>query len=307
MSADPPSVSVIVPVYNDPAGLRATVDSLLAQSYPAAAYEVVVVDNGSDDGTLAVARAVAAAHPSIVRVERETDVQGSYAARNAGVRASDGEVLAFVDADVTVDADWLGAGVAAMRERDADYLGCRVDVRTPERTLAGLYDAHTGFPVERYVAEYGFAPTCALFVARDVFGDVGLFDADLVSGGDVEFGHRVAAAGYDLHYAEGVRAEHPARTSLRSLLGKHVRVGRGISQRRRRYPGRYDPGPLWHPIGFLPPHPLRLRRAFGDGWRRLSAGEKAGLFAVGCLKRLSRLAGRAADRLGAYRAAYSAA
>lgn len=297
MSRDPPFVSVVVPVYNDPDGLRTTLESLVAQTYPTSAYEIVVVDNGSEDGTLSVARAMATDHPDVVRVERETDVQGSYAARNTGIRSTTGEYLAFVDADVVADPDWLEAGMATIRERDADYVGCRVDISRSERTLAGLYNELTGFPVQRYIEENAFAPTCALFVAREVFDEVGAFDANLVSGGDTEFGQRVAASGRDLHYAPDARVTHPARTSLRSLLEKYVRVGRGMEQRRRKYPDRYAPFPLSHPVTYVPPHPGRFHRNFGDDWQDLSRTEKVGLYAVGYLRRLATAAGRLSTRL----------
>ncbi|MFC6718695.1 glycosyltransferase [Natrialbaceae archaeon GCM10025810] len=290
-----PAVSVIVPVYNDPSGLLETLESLVDQTHPS--YEVIVVDNDSDDETLAVARSVADSHPEFVRVEREREIQSSYAARNTGIRAASGEILAFVDADVTVDADFLEAGVSAMRSRDAAYLGCRVDVALEERVIVGLYNAITGFPVERYVEENRFAPTCALFVRRDLVEDVGAFDNRLASGGDTEFGQRVAASGRDLHYAPDVRAEHPARATLRSLLRKRVRIGRGITQRASLYPDRYDAPPLWHPIGYLPPHPGRFRRSVAEPRDDLTASETVGLYCVAYLERLAETTGRALERL----------
>jgi len=297
----PPSVSVVVPVYNDPEGLRQTVDSLADQTYPSARYEVVVVDNDSTDGTLEAARSLAADNPDLVRVERETDVQSSYAARNAGIAATDGDLLGFVDADVVADADWIETAVSEMADRDAAYAGCRVDVECAEPTLAGRYDAATGFPVERYVERHDFAPTCALFVAREVVRDVGPFDEALVSGGDVEFGQRVAASGRTLHYLPEARVVHPARTSLRSLLGKHLRVGRGITQRSRRYPDRYDDSLRSYLWGLLPNHPLRFPGSVDADWHRLSESERAGLYAVSYLVRLARTTGRALERTDAVR------
>ncbi|WP_340100123.1 glycosyltransferase [Salinibaculum salinum] len=291
-----PSVSVVVPVYNDPDGLRATIRSLVEQTYPAARYEIVVVDNDSTDSTPDVARSVATAHSDLVSVESETDVQGSYAARNTGIEASDGEILAFVDADVVADADWLETAVASMDAHDAAYAGCRVDVVCSERTCAGLYDAQMGFPVERYVTENNFAPTCALLVARDVVRDVGPFDEQLVSGGDVEFGQRVADAGWTLHYVPDARVVHPARSSLRSLLGKHLRVGRGITQRWRRYPDRYDDSLSSYLWGVLPTHPLRFPETFDSEWDRISRSQQFGTYAVSCLVRLARTTGRALER-----------
>lgn len=297
-SADRPSVSVVVPVYNDPDGLRATLDSLADQTYPSSAYEVVIVDNDSTDGTAAVARSIAAENPAIVRLEHETEIQSSYAARNTGIRESAGEILAFVDADVTVDPDWLESGVDAMAASDAAYMGCRVDVPRSAATLAGRYDAATGFPVERYVEEYAFAPTCALFVTRTLLNELGAFDPALVSGGDTEFGNRVADAGREIHYAPDVRVEHPPRTSLRSLLGKYARVGRGMIQRGRRYPDRYSPRPLYDPVLYLPPHPLRFHAEVGEGWNGLSRREKVGLYVVEWVTRLAESAGKIAERFG---------
>lgn len=303
-STERPFVSVVVPVYNDRDGLGATLASLVEQTYPESSHEVMVVDNGSTDRTPQLARAVAAGN-EVVRVESETKIRGSYAARNAGIRASQGEILAFLDADVTVEPDWLETAVAWMDERDAEYVGCRVEIPKPDRSqvgpirdLAGKYDALAGFPVERYVEENEFAPTCGLLVAREVFDEVGLFDAGLVSGGDTEFGQRVAAAGYELHYAPELRVDHPARSSLRSLLGKHVRVGRGMTQRSRRHPDRYDPPSPWNPRGLLPPHPLRFHGAFGERWNDLSRAEKVGMYAIGALVGYAVTVGRALEHVG---------
>ena len=293
-----PFVSVIVPVYNDAAGLTDTIDSLVVQQYPQSSFEIVVVDNNSTDDTLTVARSKADEHAGLVRVVRETTVQSSYAARNTGIEASIGDVLAFVDADVIADPDWLAAGVRAIRTNTAEYVGCRVDVRCEESTLAGRYNAATGFPVERYVTEGSFAPTCALFVTRSVIDDVGVFDGGLRSGGDVEFGRRVAASGRQLQYAPDARVEHPARTTLRSLLAKYVRVGRGNIQQRRRYPDRFKPRPLYDPVLYLPPHPGRFHRHFGEEWNRHSVSEKAGLYAVGALVKFAETTGRLVERFG---------
>ncbi len=300
MSTDKlPSVSIVVPVYNDHNGLRATVRSLVEQTYPSDRYEIVVVDNDSTDSTPDVARSVATVYSDLVCVERETDVQGSYAARNTGIEASAGELLGFVDADVVADADWLETAVSSMDAHDASYAGCRVDIVCSERTCAGLYNAQMGFPVERYVTENSFAPTCALLVARDVIRDVGPFDEQLVSGGDVEFGQRVADAGWTLHYVPEARVVHPARSSLRSLLSKHVRVGRGITQRWRRYPDRYDDSLSSYLWGVLPSHPLRFPAAFDAEWGRISLPKQLGTYAVSYLVRLARTTGRAVERVEA--------
>ena len=96
----PPLVSVIIPCYNYGRFLAAALDSVRAQNYPAT--EIVVVDDGSTDDT----PAVAARYPEAVYLRQEN--QGLSAARNAGIRASRGELLVFLDAD-----DWLYPGALA--------------------------------------------------------------------------------------------------------------------------------------------------------------------------------------------------
>ena len=277
-----PFISVVVPVYNDPDGVRTTLNSLLSLSYPAEAYEVLVVDNDSDDETPAVVESFAERHENVTLLF-EREIQSSYAARNRGIEDSSGEILAFVDADMHVDDDWLTRAVAELEESGADYMGCGVELYTPgeTRTLADRYDALSGFDIEWYVNELSFAPTCCLVVRRAVIEDVGPFDHRLISSGDMEFGNRVADAGYAFHYAPDVKLYHPTRGSIRSNVKKSVRIGRGRFQISRFYPERYG-SPLkrlFNPVGYLPPIPWKLNRTF-RGWNGLSRREKLGLYAV---------------------------
>jgi glycosyltransferase involved in cell wall biosynthesis len=233
-------LSVVVPVYNDSAGVRTTVQSLPDSSR----VWMYVVDNASTDGTGGTVRALAEGRPNVVALS-ESAVQSSYAARNTGIRHTDADVLAFVDADVRVADDYFERALAHMDRHDLDYVGCHVDLSIEgERTLTARYNAHTGFPIEGYVARHRYAPTCSLFVRREVFEDVGLFDPRLLSGGDMEFGNRVDDAGYDLGYCADAVAHHPVRSSFRSLYDKNVRVGRGHCQLQRYYPERYGTPPI---------------------------------------------------------------
>lgn len=258
-------VSVIVPVYNDPRGIDRTLRSLREQGRNLT--EVVVVDNGSTDGTRDRVRALAADDDRIVTLV-EDRIQGSYAARNEGIRRARGDVLAFVDADMTVPEGWLDRAVDAFERTDAAYVGCNVELTLPpDPPLAARYDYHTGFPVKQYVERQRFAPTCCLLVRRDVFEDVGLFDHRLRSGGDKEFGNRVHQAGYGMEFADEVTMYHPARDSIRALVSKDLRVGAGLCQLQRYHPDRYGtPGVPPSPSGIKSPDhdlPARDRVAFG--------------------------------------------
>ena len=257
-------IAVVVPVFNDPDGVAATLDSLFAQETDRS-FAVHVVDNDSTDCTPEVVRSY---DDDRVHLHFETDVQSSYAARNTGIWQSDADLFAFLDADVTVPPDWLDAAIDAFDASGADYMGCAVDLELPKNpTLAARFDHHTGFPVGEYLEHQHFVPTCCLFVRREVFADIGLFDHRMISGGDKEFGNRVYAAGYEMCFAEDVTVYHPVRDTLRALVKKDVRVGRGLCQLQRYHPDRYGrPGIPPRPTGVKSPDrdlPRRDRLVFG--------------------------------------------
>ncbi|PGF16939.1 glycosyltransferase [Natrinema sp. CBA1119] len=257
-------ISIIIPVYNDPGGIATTLESFLTLQ-TSHDHEIVVVDNNSTDRTPEVVQSY---DDDRLTLNHETGIQSSYAARNTGIRNTDSDILAFVDADMIVSEDWLESALQTFQTRDADYMGCNVELTLPDTpTLAARYDHHTGFPVKQYLEYQQFAPTCCLFVRREVLEDVGLFDHRLVSGGDKEFGNRVHEAGYDMHFAEDVTMYHPTRNTLSELVRKDRRVGRGLCQLQRYYSDRYGtPGVPPRPSGVKLPDPdleTRDRFAFG--------------------------------------------
>lgn len=298
-----PYLSVIVPVYNDPSGIGRTLESLTDQTLPQSVYEIVVVDNGSTDETKSVVSDYAAVNENL-SLEVEDEVQGSYAARNRGIRASTGEVLAFVDADMSVDPDWLRHVVAEMERRDADYLACEVQLYPPgdEETLAGMYNRLTDLRVGHFLREMRFAPTCSLVVRRSLLEDVGGFDPRFRSSGDFEFGNRVHDAGRMLHYDPDVTMYHPERTTVTALLRKSYRIGRGKVELHRYYPDRYGHQlrRVLNPLAYLPPTPAHLRSAV-TGWEELDTEEKVAFFLLAYGNRLAKAAGQLRELLASVR------
>lgn len=259
MSAD---ISIIIPVYNDPDGLQSTVESLLVQSIDRD-YEIIIVDNDSTDATGDIAAEYAENEP-LVKVGIENEIQGSYAARNRGLELATGSTIVFLDADVTADPGWLTGGMRAMESLDASYMGVKVKVVPVGEppSVAEQYQMAKGFPVESYIRRDSFAPTCSLFVTRSLIDRVGNFDAGLVSGGDVEFGHRVGEHGFDLCYTDDIVSIHPARETVNELLEKNARVGRGKAQLRQRHPSVMSS--VIHPRHFLPTGPKHFEDQLSD-------------------------------------------
>jgi glycosyltransferase involved in cell wall biosynthesis len=227
--ADDPFVSVIVPVFNDAERLRLCLQALENQTYLKHCYEVIVVDNASQEDIKPV---VGQFQQAIAAYESQP---GSYAARNTGLALAKGEVIAFTDADCIPASDWLEKGVMTLTSvPNCGMVGGRIDIFFRDENQATpieLYESLTAFPQHKLVQQQQFAATANVFTYKQVIERVGQFETTLKSGGDVEWGQRVAAAGYQLVYADEVRVAHPARHSWSQLFKRTVRMTGGLYDR----------------------------------------------------------------------------
>lgn len=255
--------SIICPVYNDPAGIRDTLRSLSGLAYENDEYEVIVVDNDSTDRTPEVIDGFVDEFPGVLSHLTEREIQSSYAARNTGIEAASGEILVFIDADVTVPDDFLESIDEFFNSNaDISYVGFDVNMYLPdgEDSIWGRFDVASGLPAKHYVENRDFAPTCGLAIKSEVVEEVGRFDGQLISGGDYEFGQRVTEAGFEMGFASEIQINHPARTSLSSHLSKASRIAKGRVQRQQRNSNWHPLLSPLNPLHFLPPNPMRLRR-----------------------------------------------
>lgn len=232
MSAFPhPFVSIVIPVLNDSVRLQACLQAITQQTYPRDCYEVIVVDNGSDE-THDTAGVVAQFPGTRTGFE---PYPSSFAARNKGVTLARGEIIALIDADCLPDPDWLEKGTQRLlQEPNCGLVGGRIDIyfQTPQRpTPVELYESLTAFPQQRLVETQKFAATANVFTFKAVFEQVGGFNPCLKSGGDIEWGQRVAAAGYRLVYANEARVKHPARYTWAQLYQRSIRLTGGSYDR----------------------------------------------------------------------------
>jgi glycosyltransferase involved in cell wall biosynthesis len=203
-----PRVSVIVPVRDRRALLRNLLDGLAAQTLTD--HEVIVVDDGSTDGTPDEARSDAGAGRPVRVVANRG--RGAYAGRRTGVAESRAPYLAFTDSDCVPEPAWLERGVAAL-EAGADVVnGLTVPDRPPralERTMAS--------------GEEGLYPTCNVFYRRSAYDAAGGFDGEAAArfgfapgstehamgfGEDTLLGWRVRRAGRAAYVPEAVVRHH---------------------------------------------------------------------------------------------------
>lgn len=254
-----PLVSVVVPTYNSAHRLDRLLRALTEQTV-SEPYETILVDDASTDGT-----AKQLAEWPTVRYVRAERRGGSYVARNLGLAAASGDVIAFTDADCTPMSNWLERGLAELRS-GADLVAGRIDTALPARpSIPALVDSIRFLDQELYAMTLGFGATANLFVRRPIFDRVGLFNAQLRSGGDREFGMRATDAGAVIRYGPDVVVLHESRATLRALARKSLRIGRGLASQRRHAEGRLRAlaPPPWYLALYTPPRHV-------PGWHRLS-------------------------------------
>lgn len=215
-------MSVVVPARATGVALRRLLLALEAQTLPREDFEIVVVDDASDPPLDA---------PAPVRMIRLDRPSGSYAARNAGVSEAKGQAVAFTDVDCVPDRRWLQAGLQSLA-RAPRIAGVVELIGAQPPSLVERLDRARFLRQDRYVAE-GFGATANLFVRREVFTAVGLFDPRLSSGGDAEHGRRASTAGFPIELDRAAIVRHPCRRELLALLMKAHRVGFGFGQTAR--------------------------------------------------------------------------
>jgi glycosyltransferase involved in cell wall biosynthesis len=227
----PPFVSVIVPVLNDSKRLKVCLSALQNQKYPKSCYEVIVVDNGSDEDIRSGIDAF-----SQVRLTF-AGRRGSYVARNMGVSLAKGPVIAFTDSDCIPAHDWIEKGVQNFSRHDnCGIVGGKVTFffeNQEKPTAVEVLDSLCFLQQKVYVEHFKFSTTANLFTLTRVFDHVGLFNDRVKSGGDREWGNRVFLSGYGIVYAEDTEVFHPARQSFTELCRKAVRVVEGVHQLER--------------------------------------------------------------------------
>lgn len=239
------TVSVVIPVRDGAATLARCLDAIAAQTHRP--EEVIVVDNGSRDGSAELAHR----HPVGARLAYEPR-PGSYAARNAAVRSAAGEVIAFTDADCTPSPVWIAAGLAAVAGGFDLAAGRVVPEVSAQPSMWEKFDAGHHVDQRKYVAEGGFGATANLFVHRHVFAAVGPFDAKLRSGGDKELCLRATRAGFRLGYVPDAVVGHQPRRTLSETWRLHRRLGAGLRDlaKRRLHPPIWRDDQMLLPIGW---------------------------------------------------------
>lgn len=224
-----PFFSIIIPTYARPRQLAACLRSLANLDYPRDRFEVIVVDDGSETSSEAVAVSFCDRLDLTLLTQAHA---GPAAARNTGASRAEGELLAFTDDDCAPAPDWL-QNLAARFATSAD---CAVGGRTLNALTDNPYSTASQLIVDVVYTHYNANPDQARFFATnnlavpaDRFKKIGGFDATFFPfvSEDRDFCSRWLHHGYRMLYAPEAQVYHAHALTFRTFLRQHFNYGRG--------------------------------------------------------------------------------
>jgi len=229
-----PKVSVVVCTFNGGATLEQCVESLLAIDYHD--FEIIVVDDGSTDDTNEILARFSSVR-TIVQPNR-----GLSAARNTGLQAATGSIVAYTDSDCFVDPDWLTLLVEQLERTKAAAVG-GPNLTPDDGWLASCVAASPGQPTHvlenDQVAEH--IPGCNMAFRRDVLLALNGFDPQYKKAGDdVDICWRLQQEGHWITFAPGAFVWHHRRQTVRAYLRQQAGYGEAEALLRFQHPDRFN-------------------------------------------------------------------
>jgi glycosyltransferase involved in cell wall biosynthesis len=217
----PSLVSVIIPAYNAAATLADQLEALAAQQYDSD-WELIIVNNGSTDGTAALAESYRHRFKALTLVDGSSR-RGHSAARNAGAIAARGELLAYCDADDVVAPGWLDAMADAARYYD--LIGGWLDVQPLNDEATRSW--HHPWPRDRlrsWLLPYAVSANIAIWA--DVLRELGGWSSEYEAGAeDTELSWRAQLAGFRLGFAPDAVVYYRYRSGLRETARQAYKIG----------------------------------------------------------------------------------
>jgi len=195
MKITDPYISIIIPLFNEEKYISDCLNSLLLLDYPKDKYEIIVVDNGSTDTSCTIVEQYR------VQLILCPEVKVGEV-RNYGVSQSKGELLVFIDADCTVDKNWLKQGINALKHFDA--VGGLVMLRQNPSWIEKNWVLNNS---KSFKYQNTFSGAC-IFIKRTVFNAVGGFDIYLNAGEDSALTQALVKSGFSIDINPKLNVTH---------------------------------------------------------------------------------------------------
>ena len=231
-----PKVSVVVATYNGDRTLKACLDSLRRLNYPD--YEVILVDDGSTDST----RQITSAYDRVRCLRHEQNL-GLSAARNTGLAAATGEIIAFTDSDCRADEDWLYYLVGDLLNGSFAGVGGPNLLPPDDSHIAAAVMVSPGGPAHVMLTDRQaeHIPGCNMAFYKWALLETGGFDPLFrQAGDDVDICWRLEQAGYKIGFSPAAFVWHYRRSTIRAYLKQQRGYGEAEALLVQKHPENFN-------------------------------------------------------------------
>ena len=231
-----PFFSLIVPMKDECDFAGRILGSLVELDYPRDKYEVIVVDDGSSDGTADVCLKFSRTYPDLIRYARKNRCEGKPSALNYGLKFAKGQIIGTFDADCLPKADVLLRAAEYFQNGDVVALQGYLSPLNAEKSMLSKFIRYEEF-VQRYILMLGkdqlklFVPlsgTCQ-FIKREVLDMLGGWSDNCLAE-DMEFSARLTEKGFKVKFAPEIQCWHEAPSKLKQLIVQRLRWFRGCME-----------------------------------------------------------------------------
>lgn len=230
MQDEVPIVTIIMPVRNEGSYIERSLGSVMAQDYPSAHTEIVVVDGLSDDGTQDVVRRIAAGESNMRLVENRERIVST--ALNHGLRQARGDIIVRVDGHCEIAPDYVRQCVHHLQQSGADGVGGPIETIGETRVAQGIALAMSswfgmGGSAFRTIKDRAMWVETVAFAAyrMETIRRIGLYDEELVRNQDDEYNYRLLKQGGKILLTPDIRSRYYGRGSLRKLWRQFYQYG----------------------------------------------------------------------------------
>ncbi|PKN93498.1 MAG: glycosyltransferase family 2 protein [Chloroflexi bacterium HGW-Chloroflexi-6] len=239
-----PTVSLIVPCYNEEKRIRNLLDALFAQTYPLQQMDVTIADGASQDGTRRVIADFEREHPQLAIRVVDNRAQTIPAALNRAIEASTGEIIVRLDAHSAPYPEYVEKSVEALLADQAENVGGVWEIQpgadgwlAAAIAVAAAHPLGVGDALYRHARQAAYVDTVPFGAFRRVLLDkIGKFDESLLTNEDYEFNARVRQSGGRVWLNPQIRSVYYARATLGALARQYWRYGLWKWQMLKRYP-----------------------------------------------------------------------
>ena len=239
-----PSVSIIIPCYNEQDTIRKLLEAVYAQTFPRADLEMVIADGMSTDGTRAEIAAFADFHPDLHIAMADNPVQSIPSALNCALKEAQGEIIVRLDAHSVPYPDYIERCVTDLEAGLGENVGGIWEIQPGAPTwvaqsiaVAASHPLGVGDALYRHARKAARVDTVPFGAfKRELLALIGFFDESLLTNEDYEFNTRIRKAGGIIWLDPAIRSIYFARPTLPALARQYSRYGFWKWRMLRRYP-----------------------------------------------------------------------